>query len=205
MITSHEVLARLTGHNNGQPQQIQWSVNFTAVRHSRSGTSHAFTHVNFRPRYSFPGPPDRDGIHRLGNVRVTVEMDRRRSWFVRGQENPLLLRHEQGHFSITWLVARHLCRRLLELEFDSAVGDFSQRQIIDSLSADADEISRSAQTESTSLNGIYDGPVRGSKNADGSINVEAQNRWDQVINQAIQQEPGLSTLILFAGGNPNRW
>ncbi len=209
MATLQEVLSHMTGHQGGRPQQIAWNRHFTRVQQPRDGNSDAYTHAAFRLTGGSSGRPDRDGKHRLTNVRVTVAMNQGRSWYVGGRETPLLLRHEQGHYSITFLVARQLCRQLIELEWDSAVltavGESSPNQIMSRLRTDADQFSRNAQAESTRLNRLYDNPARGAKNADGSINPDAQTRWDQLINHSIQHDTGLSLLIDIAGGNPRNW
>ncbi len=209
MATLQEVLMHITGHSVGIPRQISWQGNFTRVQNSLQGNADAYTSVDFRPTYRYSSRPDRSGKHRLTNVRVTVDINRNRSWYVSGRDTTLLLRHEQGHYSITFLVARNLCRRLLELEWDSAVltaiGESSPAQITTRLRTDANQLSRTAQSESTRLNRLYDDPVRGAKNADGSINQAAQIRWDQMINHSIQYDTELSLLILISGGNPRNW
>jgi hypothetical protein len=209
MTTLQEVLRRLTGHNGGRPEQINWNNHFTRVQRPRHGDSDAYTRVDFRPTFRYSSRPDRDGKHRLTNVRVTVAMNKGQSWYVAGRKTPLLLRHEQGHYNITFLVGRQLCRRLLELEWDSAVltavGESSPNQITNRLRTDADELSRNAQTESTRLNRLYDDSARGAKDANGTINPNAQNRWDQIISHSIQNDTGLSLLIEIAGGNPRNW
>jgi len=209
VFTTQEVLQHMTGHTGGRPQQINWQSHFTRVQHPRSGNDDALTHVDFRPTYHYSDRPDREGKHRLTNVRVTVSMNQARSWVVAGRETPLLLRHEQGHYNITFLVARNLCRRLLELEWDSsvltAVGESSSRQIMNWLRTDADQLIRNAQTEATRLNNLYDSPIRGAKNVDGSINPNYQSHWDNMINHAIQYDTGLSILIEVSGGDPRSW
>ncbi len=209
MATTQEVLQHMTGHSGGQPQRINWQSHFTRVQQPRSGNAEAFTHVDFRPSYRFSSRPDQQGKHRLTNVRVTVSMNKARSWYVVGRNTPLLLRHEQGHYNISFLIARNLCRRLLELEWDSsvltAVGESSPQQITNRLRTDADQLSRNAQQEVTQLNDLYDSAGRGAKNADGSINPSYQTRWDNMINHAIQHDTGLSILIQVSGGNPRNW
>ncbi len=136
-------------------------------------------------------------------------MNRSRSWYVNGRDTPLLLRHEQGHYNITFLVARSLCRRLLELEWDSAVlqatGQSSPQQIMNRLRTDGQQLGQNAQGESTRINDLYDSPGQGAKNTDGSINPQAQARWDQMIQHALQHDTGLSVLISITGGNPRNW
>jgi hypothetical protein len=209
MATSQEVLDHMTGHTAGQPTRLNWQLHFRQVQRPPQGNADAFTHVDFNPTYSFSSRADPDGKHRLSNVRVQVRMNQSRSWLVIGRGTPLLLRHEQGHYDITFLVARELCRRLLELEWDSAVltavGESSSTQIVARLRTDAERLCRSAQTESTRINTLYDDPARGSKNANGSINPQAQTRWDQMIQHAIQNDTGLSVLVMLTGGNPRSW
>jgi len=209
VVTTQEVLQHMTGHTGGQPQQINWQSHFTRVQQPRSGSSDALTLADFRPTYSYSDRPDREGKHRLTNVRVTVSMNKARSWYVAGRDTPLLLRHEQGHYNITFLVARELCRQLLELEWDSsvltAVGESSSQQIMHRLRTDADQLIHNAQEEVTRLNDLYDSPGRGAKNADGSINPNHQSHWDNIINHAIQHDTGLTILIQVSGGNPRIW
>jgi len=209
MATLQEVLQHTTGHTNGRPQQIEWRAHFTPVVMSRDGTSLASTHVDFSSAYGYSSRADADGKHRLTNVRVTVTMNRARSWFVRGREGPLLLRHEQGHYNITFSAARDLCRKLLDVEWDAAVLEALEKsspaRIMAQLRNEADALLRTARAESSRLNELYDDPARGAKNADGSINPDTQGRWDRMVEHAIQQDTSLSLLIEIAGGNPRNW
>jgi len=209
MATLQEVLRHMTGHNNGQPNAITWRANFTRVNQPPHGTSDAFTHADFPSSYSFSSRADANGKHRLRNVRVRVGMNRNLSWYVAGRDTPLLLRHEQGHYNISFLVGRELCWQLLDLEWDhsvlDAVGEGRPNQIVARLRSDAARLGADAQAASTSLNLLYDDPNRGAKNADGSINPQAQARWDGMIQHAIQTGTSLQVLVQMTGGNPRTW
>jgi hypothetical protein len=209
MATTQEVLAHMTGHTGGQTPRLSWQTHFTRVQRPLRGNDEAYTHVDFRPTFNFSSRADSDGKHRLTNVRVTVSMNRAQSWYVNGRETPLLLRHEQGHYDITFLVARDLCRRLLELQWDSAVlqatGESSPQRIMSRLRTDGEQLHGAAQAESTRINNLYDSPVQGAKNPNGSINPQAQDHWDQMIQHALQYDTGLPVLIMVSGGNPRNW
>ncbi len=208
MATLAEVLAHMTGHASGRPQRINWH-NFTPVHHARLPRADAFTDADFRWTSDFPSQPDRAGIHRLTNVRVTVAMNQPRSWYVIGRQSPLLLRHEQGHYDITFVVARELCRKLLELEWHhavlEAVGESSPTRIVAQLRSDADRMARAAKADAKRMNDLYDDAMRGAKNADGTINPDAQARWDGMIHHAVSQDTGLDLLVTLAGGTPRTW
>jgi hypothetical protein len=109
------------------------------------------------------------------------------------------LRHEQGHYNIAFLVARDLCRELLDVEWDdallSALSESSAAQIINRLRTDGEQISRNSQIELRRLNTLYDGPVEGAKNPDGSIIPNAQDRWDMMFDHAIQRDTSLAILL----------
>lgn len=209
MATLDEVLRHMTGHSQGRPTAIDWQTHFTREPQPRDGSSDAYTHADFQSHYSFSSRADRDGKHRLAGVRVTVAINKRESWYVAGRQTPQLRGHEQGHYDITFLTARDLCRRLLELEWDSdvltAVGQSSPGQIVNRLRSDAREFESTARSDSRRLNRLYDDALLGAKNPDGTINPNAQARWDQMINYAIQHDAGLPLLISMAGGNPRTW
>jgi hypothetical protein len=121
MATQQEVLKHITGHTGGVPTQLSWTTHFSQVRQPRIAGRDAFTSATFRANMKYTTKPDASGKIRFQDVHVTVSMDRGASWVVSGKQTPALLNHEQGHFNITWLAARELCRKLLEYELDTTL------------------------------------------------------------------------------------
>jgi hypothetical protein len=118
-LTTADVLARLSGY----PRNLTW-VDFRKVAHSLNPPFQALTASG----YSTSGFTTRlvDGAYRpvfTGRHIVSVTLNRAATWVLRDRaaQTDDLLRHEQGHFDITGLIARDLCRDLMSIEFDRDV------------------------------------------------------------------------------------
>jgi hypothetical protein len=203
MATNQEVLQHITGHTGGTPLQLTWQ-NFTPVQQPRIRGRDAFTDAPFNINVGFPAHPDQDGSYRFQNVRITVTMSRASSWVVNGKQSPALLDHEQGHYNITWLVMRELCRDLLDVEWDATVlaatSGTSHGQVQARLRQDYDRLTRTARSDVDRLNTQYDSVPE----ANHGLNAGGQSRWDRFFQYVIRnQESDLSSLLLFGAGTPS--
>jgi hypothetical protein len=209
MATLQEVLTHLTGHLGGTPTQIAWARDFTVVPRSLKPPATAFTFAQFTTSAAIPSRPDKDGSYRLSHVHVTVSMNRGRSWVVRGAQSTALLNHEQGHFTITWTVARDLCRQLLEMAWDATLltatgvtdaAGFLRRQM--------NKAGQDAQKNADDLNALYDSPTGGAKNAAGVIVPAAQSNWDQMLAYSVTNDtaiPLLNSMLTSISATPSMW
>lgn len=203
MATQQEVLRHITGHTGGVPMQLSWNTHFSQVRQPRIAGRDAFTKAPFRASMTFTTRPDADGKIRFQNVSVTVSMDRGASWVVNGRQTPALLNHEQGHYNITWLAARELCRKMLEYELDTSVLNAthsgSVAQLKTRLPTDLRDMERATQSDIDRLNDLYDS--RGQ--AFHGVNAPAQAQWDRFLNYVVQNSNSdMSTLLMIGGGTP---
>ncbi|MBZ5622946.1 MAG: hypothetical protein LAQ69_30065 [Acidobacteriia bacterium] len=130
-------------------------------------------------------------------------MNRGSSWVVTSQQSASLLDHEQGHYNITWLVMRELCRQLLNDEWDasvlSATNTSSAAQVRDRFTTDFTRLSQAARSEVARLNILYDSVPETNHGA----NPIPQGRWDRMFQYVIQNpESDLTTLLMLGGGSP---
>ena len=203
MATQQEVLKHITGHTGGVPMQLSWNTHFTQVRQARIAGRAANTDAPFRANMTFTTKPDTDGKIRFKNVHVTVSMNRGASWVVSGQQTAALLNHEQGHFNITWLAARELCRKMLEYELDASVLNAtrsgSTAQVMQKLRQDFQEMERATQRDVDRLNVLYDSMGQTNHGA----NARPQTEWDRFLRYVIQNsDSDMSTLLMIGGGTP---
>ncbi len=134
-------------------------------------------------------------------------MIKARSWVVSGKQSAYLLQHEQGHYDIVWILARTLCRRLVEIEWDSGVIDSliplprplkppkNYDPKIEPIRQQIQRYRAEYESEAVRLKDLYDDPQFGTKNADNSPNPNFQAVWNQMINYAIVNDTDLSLLI----------
>ncbi|HUA61809.1 MAG TPA: hypothetical protein VML19_23845 [Verrucomicrobiae bacterium] len=135
----------------------------------------AFTHASFNmPVWSpVPIPGTRTG-HFEDNLVITISMDPQRSW----KRNPPndLLRHEQGHYDITALIARDLFIDLMALKANTyptaAAGLADLRVVLDRYN-----------NKTSRINTIYDSMQQTNH---GNIPT-AQTRWNGMIQRAFSE------------------
>ncbi len=115
MATLQEIKAVMTGF----PRTLSWN-NFRTVQASpsppsmaQSGSSY-FRQGGWRPHLV-------NGEYRVRGLRIDVTVNRNASWTVRSAQTNDLLRHEQGHYDITGLIARDLAINILDLSLDASV------------------------------------------------------------------------------------
>lgn len=120
--------------------------------------------------------PDRDML-KIGEIRVPVTVVRRGSWVVRSRKSDPLLKHEQGHFDITGLVAWELYRALMALRAATA-SDLS-----DLLQENVDR----AQVKLAALSGSETDGTEGKYDIETKHGTDAkeQKRWDDLIHDSI--------------------
>jgi predicted secreted Zn-dependent protease len=203
MATQQEVLQHMTGHRGGVPMQLSWNTHFTQVQQARIAGRTALTDAPFRASMNFSTRPDANGKIRFLNVHVTVTMNRGASWVVNGQQTPALLNHEQGHFNITWLAARELCRKMLDYELDASVLNAthsgSTAQVMQKLRQEFQEMERATQRDIDRLNALYDSMGQTNHGA----NARPQTEWDRFLTYVIQNSNSdMNTLLMIGGGTP---
>ena len=211
--TTAEVLAKL----NGYPRTLTW-VSFRKVRSSLSPPHQAMTSA----RWTSGGYSTRlvDGKYRPvfnGNSIVTVAINTVSTWVVNdpAAQTDTLLRHEQGHFDITGLIARDLCRDLMSIEMSQdiiAIGrDLPPRPSAGQLlraghayvQSQVDRCGREATALSNRLQSHYEAGVL----VDGLYDVEtqhsqnllAQGKWNDMFRFARDNDTSLSlTMLIWA-------
>ncbi|MEZ6117696.1 MAG: hypothetical protein R3C28_14150 [Pirellulaceae bacterium] len=209
MPTTAEVLSNL----NGYPRTLAWS-NFAPRATSPSPPFSAQTGSAFRWRTG--GVTLRNGIYRFSSVRVDVSVIaaatwRDMSWYNNAgtADRQRLLVHEQGHFEITGLCARDLCRELMSLEMsDDVVGVL--RGVGDSAAARLQYANRKMNedahrkaSEIQALQQWLENAVVNGSNREGQYerdtnhgqNAHAQHRWTQIFRMSLDQDIPLSLVM----------
>lgn len=183
--------------------QLEWNKHFTQIQGSRNPPDQAFTHANFQPKASWSSKAGADGKFRFTNVSVTVTMNRGNSWVVQGTQNDDLLNHEQGHYTLTWLKARTLCRKLLEWDMDKMILDVAKVPVkpLEYQEAEYKKMFDTAQAEISALNTLYDSRTMGAKDANGLIDATFQAAWDKLIKYSLVNDTD-PTLLVAMAGNP---
>jgi len=181
-IELEKILQHLTGHDGGRPRRLVWA-DFRPVSTPKSGTGQAHLAPRFDVRRSYAGRADPDGKHRLSDVQVIVTLNMNESWRVMGCETATLLRHQQGRYDITFVAARELCRRLLELELtpqsDAPPEVTSPDGIATQLLSMAVRLTGAARKDCRRWLDLYDREIR------RKLDWGAQARWDDMIADAI--------------------
>ena len=111
MATLQEIQAAMTGF----PRALTWN-NFSNVANSPDPPHQASTSA----RWSMSGWNVHvvNDEYRVQGARVTVSLNGGGTWATpSAKTSAALLRHEQGHYDITGLVARDLIRKVLDLSF----------------------------------------------------------------------------------------
>jgi len=200
------------------------------VQAAMSGFPRALIWSNFRQVTSSPSPPHQaqssssytmaggrrvstvDRAFRVAGLRITVSTNTAASWAVAAaRSNPDLLRHEQGHYDITGLVARDLAIGILDLSLDTdAVASmtgagnttadhqhYAQREFqrdIDDLGRQATTLLNRLQTNPmTRADCLYDRQTRHGQDK------AAQLRWDGLFSQAKLSAQRFRLMLSMAG------
>ena len=214
MVTTQQVLASLTGY----PRNLSWT-NFRNVSTSPSPPFSAQTGSSYSWTVGRVALQS-DGYYRFRSVRVTVRLNSQQSWKLTSwfnnasnTERNRLLEHEQGHYEITGLIARDLCRELLSLEMSDeivsvlrGVGDSAQARLqyaSRELQADARRKSQAAADlyrwlENSNVNGV---PREGQYERDtghGSLR-QAQQKWTGIFSHSRRNDTALSLMLTMRG------
>jgi hypothetical protein len=182
---------------------LVWRTHFTEIQASRNPPDDAFTQAKFNPTANWSGKVGAGNMYRFTDVKVTVVMNGSASWVVAGKQDPVLLNHEQGHYTLTWLKARSLCRKLLEAEFDKTVLDVAKKPVdpVAYQEAQFRKMFADAQAEVDALNSLYDSRTMGAKDANGLIDTTFQKAWDKLIKYSLDNDTD-PTLLVAMAGNP---
>jgi hypothetical protein len=204
--TTAEVLAKLSGY----PRNLTWAsfrkVNqspqppfqaMTSASYATSGYSTRLVGDEYRPVFS-------------GRFVVTVTVNSLGTWVLNQQavQTDDLLRHEQGHFDITGLIARDLCRCLMSIGISRdiiaidrtlpsnptdnqllrAAHDFISRQVTrcgEQASALLDRL-QSRRENGVLVDGLYDRETQ-----HGEVAL-AQQKWNNIFRFSRDNDTSLS-------------
>jgi hypothetical protein len=191
MATLQEIQAAMTGF----PRTLNWN-NFANVAHSPDPPHQASTSA----RWSMSGWTVHivNNEYRVQGARVTVSLNNGGTWATpAGKTSAPLLRHEQGHYDITGLVARDLIRKVFDLSLNvdvvAALRDsgntpgehrnYVTRQFqsdINRFGAEANAMLARLQTNPTThADGIYDVQTNHGQNATG------QQTWNNRLQHVM--------------------
>jgi hypothetical protein len=176
---------------SGFPRALAWT-QFRAVDKSPSPPMQALTSSSYQM-----GPwrvAVTAGEYRVQGIRIAVSLNTNACWAVgAARTNAALLRHEQGHYDITGLVARDLASNVLDLSLEASVVAamkdagrneaerlrYVQRQFQTSVNdygrQAADLLNRLQTNPTTHRDGIYDVQTQ------HGVNAAAQSRWESLF------------------------
>jgi predicted secreted Zn-dependent protease len=151
---------------------VQWN-EFTEKNQRPNNTQEdAYICATFRYSYNTQSPP-KQACH-VTAVNISITVSRAESWVIRGQQNAILLRHEQGHYDITALGAREIHDRIFALSATQC----------STINSQAQQIEREVQRLITQTNTRYDNQTNHGSNA------AAQQRWESSPRNAKQNANG---------------
>lgn len=205
MATPEQIKAVL----HGFPHDLKWT-NFRSVDPSPSPPHQAQTATSLSMRWS--GVALKRGLYQFKGLRIDVSVNGPSTWAVSAaRTNPVLLRHEQGHYDITGLIARDLANNLLDVSLDAGVvaslleagktvaehmryvqGRFQQS--FDDYSREANALLAKLQTNpQTHADGIYDTQTQ------HGLNQAAQTVWDDRFAQLKRSNASFALALALAG------
>lgn len=205
MATIHEINAVLTGF----PHPVTWS-SFHPVNSSPTPPLQAHLSSSYRMG-TWRAKLDQ-GAYRVRGFRITVALVGSSTWAVAAaRSNPALLRHEQGHYDITGLIARDLARNLLDLELDATVVaslreagttaaqhlHYAQQQLQRSVDEEGRKaaalLNRLQTNPTTRADGIYD------QQTNHGLNQAAQSTWNTLLAAVKQSNEDFGFRLVIAG------
>ncbi len=205
MATLQAVTAAMTGF----PRNLTWA-DFRAVQSSPSPPHIAQTSTSF----SMGGFTVHlvNGEYKIRNPRITVARNAAGSWATSAARSSAdLLRHEQGHFDITGLIARDLIGKVLDLSFDQSViavligsGNTAhdhQRYVTRQFQADVtrfgqearDLLARLNTNPNTQADGLYD------TQTNHGLNATAQRTWNDRLQRIKASNDSLELMLWIEG------
>jgi hypothetical protein len=211
--TTAEVLAKISGY----PRNLTWA-NFRKVNQSpqppfqamtsssyaTSGYSTRLVGTEYRPVFS-------------GRFLATVTISTLGTWVLNQQaaQTDDLLRHEQGHFDITGLVARDLCRDLMSIEISQDIiaidrtlpNNPSANQLLraahEYIRHEVDRCSQQARASLARLqsrreNGLLVDGLYDQETQHGQV-LLAQQKWNDIFRYSRDNDTSLSvTMMVFS-------
>jgi hypothetical protein len=200
------------------------------IKRVLTGFPHDLKWTNFRSEKQSPSPPYEaqsassydanwtgavsltKGAYRIAGLSIKVSVNGPGTRAVPAARTQVdLLRHEQGHYDITGLVARDMAMNLLDLTFDEAVVSAlleagktaatrrayvngKLKAAFDEQLARADALLAKLQTDpQTGLAGIYD------VQTDHSKNKQAQYLWDDRFARLKRSNASFAFALTLAG------
>lgn len=153
-----------------------------------------------------------NGVYRVAGFRATVSLNPGQTWAIQSARSSAdLLRHEQGHYDITGLIARDMVGKVLDLSFDEDViayiqgsGDtptqhraYVQRQFQTSINQFGQEaramLARLNTDPATGRDGIYDVQTNHSQNTAG------QQTWNARFQRVMGTNDDFGLLLKLEG------
>ncbi len=211
--TTAEVLAKLSGY----PRNLTWAsfrkVNhspqppfqaMTSARYATSGYATRLVGTEYRPVFS-------------GRFVVTVSINSLGTWVLKqaAAQTDDLLRHEQGHFDITGLIARDLCRCLMSISISRDIiaidrtlpSNPTENQLLRTahqfISGEITRCSSEASALMTRLqsrreNGVLVDGLYDQETQHGAVAL-AQQKWNDIFRFSRDNDTSLSvTMMVFS-------
>lgn len=194
----------------GFPNTLKWT-NFRSVQSSPSPPHQAQASTNYHLHWSGAVSLAK-GVYRIAGLSIEVSVNGPGTWAVAGaRNNPVLLRHEQGHYDITGLAARDMASNLVDLTFDEAVlsamaehgksAASRMRFVKEKFKAAFEQQARQTralvdrlQTDpQTHLDGIYDIQTQ------HGTNQAAQTVWDDRFARMKRENANFALALAMAG------
>ena len=205
--TTAEVLANLRGY----PSNLRWS-DFRSVNTSPNPPFQAQTSSSFKASFA---TEHAHGVYRVTKVQVTVTKGGVAMWAVNGSARTNdLLKHEQGHFDITGLVARDLCRDLMSIEYDEMVLQCATEAGKTKATLNAyvkkvlGEDTKRAMDDAKAMMELLGGrAIQGGGHTDGqydddtnhSQNAVGQQKWNDILQYSRLNDTSLKLTMMIFG------
>ena len=206
MATLDEIKNVLTGF----PNDLKWT-NFRSVKDSPSPPHQAQAATIYRLNWTGAVSLTK-GVYRIAGLSIKVSVNGPGTWAVSAaRSNPVLLRHEQGHYDITGLAARDMASSLLDLTYDEDVVSalleagktaatrklYVQHQFkaaFEEQAARMKALVNKLQTDpQTHLDGVYDTQTQ------HGVNQKAQTVWDERFAQMKRSNANFALALALAG------
>ena len=165
----------------GHDEKLGWR-DFMGAVPANPGSEIAFTQARFELEYDY-GYDEATATkgYKIGEVHVTVTLDRQLMWADKKGRTDLLLRHEQGHYDIVALLARDLYEELTGWNTARPPKRFrKQSDLIDAVNSRR----RSTLRLTQQIGGVGDKVGTYDKQTNHGQDATAQEKWDKAFEAA---------------------